>query len=103
MSETDLARSWWAILPRGGELEPMEKEGRAPVTELSARVLSCSDQLKPCWSARELGLSEGALGCLVLLAWDKDWEARRPAADRAAEMLEPCACCPFCPLGLRVG
>lgn len=30
--------------------EPKENEGRVPWTELSARDLSCSDQLKP-WSA----------------------------------------------------
>lgn len=47
MSETDLARSWgW---PLGGE-EASGKEGRALETELSARDLSCSDQLKRCWS-----------------------------------------------------
>lgn len=52
MSEMDFERSWFGIA-LGGEWEPVpwkEKEGRAPVTELSARVLSCSDQLKPNWS-----------------------------------------------------
>lgn len=55
ISETDLVRSW----ALGGEPEPepepeaKEKEGRAPETELSARDRNCSDQLKPCWSARE--------------------------------------------------
>lgn len=72
-------------------MEASENEGRAPVTELSARDLSCSDQLKPCWSGRE-ALSDGALGLFMLLAWGRDEEmvvlARRPAADRAAEMLE---------------
>lgn len=76
--------------------EANEKEGRAPVTELSARVRSCSDQLKPGWSAREGGLSEVALGCLVLLACEKEEAGmtildRRPVADRAAEIEEPCA------------
>jgi len=60
MSETDLARSWWGLtvgggpvpaLARGGDPlnpEPNEKEARGPeVTVLSARDLSCSDQLKP--------------------------------------------------------
>lgn len=52
MSEMDFERSWFGIA-LGGEWEPVpwkEKEGRAPVTELSARDLSCSDQLKPNWS-----------------------------------------------------
>lgn len=57
MSETDLARSWGVLtgrLARGGEEDmllagPKEKEGRCPWTELSARDLSCSDQLNP-WS-----------------------------------------------------
>lgn len=52
MSEMDFERSWVGTA-LGGEWEPApwkEKEGRAPVTELSARVLSCSDQLKPNWS-----------------------------------------------------
>lgn len=74
------------------------------MTELSARDLSCSDQLKPCWSAREGTLSEGALGCLVWLALGSNWGcgmagesgmaalARRPAAERAAATAEPCAC-----------
>lgn len=86
----------------------MEKEGRAPpATLLSARDLSCSDQLKPCWSGRE-ALSEGYLGCLILLACGMDDAAmptlaRRPA--RAAETLTPCAWPtePLCWLCLRVG
>lgn len=57
ISETDLLRSWvlgGATAPvRGGEPvmpEAKEKEGRWPdATVLSARDLSCSDQLKP-WS-----------------------------------------------------
>jgi len=52
MSETDLARSWWGLmpdggpalmLPRGGEAlmpELNENEGRVPLTVLSARDLS---------------------------------------------------------------
>lgn len=93
MSETDLARSWWDV-PLGGE-EASENEGRGPPeTELSARDLSCSDQLKPCWSARELALSEGALEGMVLLACAAAAEdvavlARRPAAERAAPIAEP--------------
>lgn len=51
MSEMDLGRSVTGGL-RGGEPDAKENEGRAPVTELSARDLSCSDQLKPCWSGR---------------------------------------------------
>lgn len=66
MSETELARSWWDG-PRGGE-EARGNEGRAPETELSARDLSCSDQLKPCWSAPRGTLLEETLWCLVLLA-----------------------------------
>ena len=95
MSETDLARSWAPAL--GGE-EASENEGRLPPeTELSARDLSCSDQLKPCWSARGVALSEGALDGTLLLAWGLTAEgmavlALRPAADRAAPMAEPCAC-----------
>lgn len=69
MSDTDLARSWLpeAKAPcRGGEPVrpvPKEKEGREPdATVLSARDLSCSDQLKP-WSKRvEENKSEAALG-----------------------------------------
>lgn len=52
MSEMDFERSWLGMA-LGGEWEPVpwkEKEGRVPVTELSARDLSCSDQLKPYWS-----------------------------------------------------
>jgi hypothetical protein len=59
MSETDLARSWRGLVgagggpARGGEPprpEPKENEGRGPeATVLSARDLSCSDQLNP-WS-----------------------------------------------------
>lgn len=104
MSETDLARSWgW---PLGGE-EASGKEGRALETELSARDLSCSDQLKRCWSARGGTLSEETLGCLVLLACGRVAEgnavlARRPAADRAAVTAEPCGACDgLWPLGLR--
>jgi hypothetical protein len=70
MSETDFARSWWLSV-LGGELErpepPYEKEGREPVTELSARDLNCSDQLKP-WSGREEYMSEETLGFGTLLA-----------------------------------
>ena len=66
MSETDLARSWWEgagpggpTEARGGEpLKPeaKENEGRGPAaTLLSARDLSCSDQLKP-WSFAEPGV-----------------------------------------------
>jgi hypothetical protein len=67
MSETDLALSCEAELgvwppavpetdgPRGGDpanVEAKENEGRDPAaTLLSARDLSCSDQLKP-WSVR---------------------------------------------------
>ena len=104
MSDTDFARSWFGK-PLGGE-EASEKEGRAPVTELSARDLSCSDQLKPCWSAREGTLSEETLGCLVLLACGAAAGgmavlARRPAAERAAATEEPCPCDGLCPLGER--
>ena len=70
MSETDLALSCrgvgfgtGAALPtegRGGEVA-YETEGREPEAMLSARVLSCSDQLKPCWSDRADFKSEGAL------------------------------------------
>jgi len=85
MSETDLLRSWCAVvvgfppppgpatlLPRGGEPakpEAKEKEGREPAaTLLSARDLSCSDQLKP-WSVRATeDESEGVLGWFALLA-----------------------------------
>ena len=52
----------WPTGCRGGEVEAREKDGRAPETELSARDLSCSDQLKPCWSGRG-ALSEGDLKC----------------------------------------
>jgi hypothetical protein len=70
MSETDLARSWIGAADRGGELD-MEKEVRGPpVTLLSARDLSCSDQLKPCWSDRDV-LSEGCFACLVVLACER--------------------------------
>lgn len=107
-SETDLARSWIGAAVRGGEPPAIEKEGRCPpVMLLSARDLSCSDQLKPCWSRRD-GLSEGFLGCVVLLACGKEEAgmpmlARRPAM--AAEMLGPCiwAMDPRLLLGLRVG
>lgn len=64
MSDTDLDRSWRGLAgagggwPRGGEAprpEANENEGRTPVaTVLSARDLSCSDQLKP-WSDRAEG------------------------------------------------
>ena len=62
MSETDLARSWketWPrVFPRGGEAfmpEANENEGRGPTAALlSARDLSCSDQLNP-WSERAEG------------------------------------------------
>ena len=79
MSETDLARSWWEgagpggpTEARGGEpLKPeaKENEGRGPAaTLLSARDLSCSDQLKP-WSTRAAeSTSEGALELFALLA-----------------------------------
>jgi hypothetical protein len=81
MSETDLARSWCGLadgggtpLPRGGEalsppLEAKEKGARAPVTVLSARDLSCSDQLNP-WSVRAAGevMSEPALNWFAVLA-----------------------------------
>lgn len=96
MSETDLARSWWGA-PLGGE-EASENDGRgAPETELSARDLSCSDQLKPCWSARELALSEGALEGMVLLAWATAEDgtaalARRPTAESAEPIAEPWFC-----------
>jgi hypothetical protein len=50
---------------------PVEKlnEGREPETVLSARDLSCSDQLNP-WSARAEGVytSEAALGWFAVLA-----------------------------------
>jgi hypothetical protein len=63
ISDTDLVRSWvpgGAKAPgRGGDPvrpEPKEKEGREPdATVLSARDLSCSDQLKP-WSLAVPGL-----------------------------------------------
>lgn len=96
MSETDLARSWWDA-PLGGE-EASENEARGPAeTELSARDLSCSDQLKPCWSARELALSEEALEGVVLLACVTAEEglavlARRFVAERAAPITEPWFC-----------
>lgn len=70
ISDTDLVRSWvpgGAKAPgRGGDPvrpEPKEKEGREPdATVLSARDLSCSDQLKP-WSVRVADIkSEVALG-----------------------------------------
>lgn len=68
ISEMDLLRSWppgGATAPgRGGEPvrpEGKEKEGREPETVLSARDLSCSDQLKP-WSERAVCKSEVALG-----------------------------------------
>lgn len=104
MSETDLARSWWAG-PLGGE-EASGNEGRAPVTELSARDLSCSDQLKPCWSARGGILLEGALWCLVLLACGTENGgmaelARRPAPERTVATTEPWACEGLWALGLR--
>lgn len=88
----DLARSWLGSA-LGGE-EASDNEGRAPVTELSARDRSCSDQLKPCWSARELALSERALEGMVLLACEPAdaataVPARRPAVERAAERAEP--------------
>lgn len=86
MSETDWARSWPAArgpppppppppppagLPRGGEAfmpEANEKEGRDPAaTLLSARDLSCSDQLNP-WSERAAEGLEPALGLIALLA-----------------------------------
>lgn len=71
MSETDLARSWTFAPFLGGDddmPEPNEKEGRWPWTELSARDLSCSDQLNPCWSGREEYTSEGGLADCALLA-----------------------------------
>jgi hypothetical protein len=79
ISDTDLDRSCVATAPAlGGELEPeaKEKDGRAPVTELSARDLSCSDQLYPCWSFRDLMLGapklmwrvKGAVGVGAVLA-----------------------------------
>lgn len=68
ISETDLLRSCppeGGTAPgRGGEPvrpEAKEKEGREPETVLSARDLSCSDQLKP-WSERAVNKSEVALG-----------------------------------------
>lgn len=71
MSETDLARSWKPLPARGGEPPPdaMLKEGRMPETLLSARDLSCSDQLKP-WSVRVAErMSEGDLEGSAVLAW----------------------------------
>ena len=93
MSEMDFALSC-CILARGGEVEVEESEGRVPVTELSARDLSCSDQLKPCWSARDTDLSEKTLVYLVLLASGTEELGivtlpRRPAAEKAAETPEP--------------
>ncbi len=80
MSETDLARSWRGLAGagagRGGEAlrpEANEKEARGPAeTVLSARDLSCSDQLKP-WSERAGAehKSEPVLDWLALLAWDE--------------------------------
>lgn len=105
MSDTDLARSWW-VGPLGGD-DASGKEGRAPVTELSARDLSCSDQLKPCWSARGGILLEEALWCLVLLACGIGIEfggmavlARRQAPERAVATAGPCACEDLRTLGL---
>jgi hypothetical protein len=67
MSETDLARSC-GLPPRGGELGmPEPNVGRAPVTLLSARDLSCSDQLNAL-SERAESMSEGVLAGCVLLA-----------------------------------
>ena len=75
--------------------EAKEKEGRlAAVTELSARDLSCSDQLKADWSGREENMSEGALVLDMLLACDRVEDAavllpdRRRAEFRAAPMKE---------------
>lgn len=72
MSETDFARSWRGFgfgmgtaplpteVPRGGEAA-YATVGREPAAMLSARDLSCSDQLKPCWSDRADIKSEAAL------------------------------------------
>jgi hypothetical protein len=81
MSETDLARSWRGLMgagaggaaARGGEPlrpEANENDGRGPAaTVLSARDLSCSDQLKP-WSGRAEGehKSEAVLDWFAVLA-----------------------------------
>ncbi len=59
--------------PRGGLEErpvPKEKLGRAPDTELSARDLSCSDQLKTCWSERDEYALDGLLEYDALFACD---------------------------------
>lgn len=70
ISDTDLARSCWPKAGRGGEpaaLSPL-KDGRMPDTLLSARDLSCSDQLK-LWSARVAErMSEGDLAGNAVLA-----------------------------------
>lgn len=81
MSDTDLARSWRGLMgaggggaARGGEAlrpEAKEKDGREPVTVLSARDLSWSDQLKP-WSDRAaegVHKSEPVLDWFAVLAW----------------------------------
>lgn len=70
MSETDFALSCRRLPveigtalptePRGGEAA-YETEDREPAAMLSARDLSCSDQLKPCWSDRAEIKSEGDL------------------------------------------
>jgi len=93
----DLARSWMGAPALGGELLAREKDGRGPcVTLLSARDLSCSDQLKPCWSDRAT-LSEGMLCVLKLLACGRDVAmpmlARRLAARVAATLGLRMGCC----------
>lgn len=50
---------------RGGE-DPRENEGRTAETQLSARERSCSDQLRPGWSAR-MTLSEEVLDTMIML------------------------------------
>lgn len=64
--------------------EPKENEGRVPWTELSARDLSCSDQLKP-WSGRGINVSEGFLWVGAVLACAGVLR-RRPEEDRTAAM-----------------
>lgn len=70
MSETDFALSCRRPAVGAGAAPPTEARGgdaayetddREPAAMLSARDLSCSDQLKPCWSDRAEVKSEGAL------------------------------------------